>query len=75
MFMMILTILFLQGDLHSEPINKESNAKENIIVQVKKINKKAKKAEIATKEMLLMLKQLIDQKKIDEKNFMNREIK
>tara|TARA_Y100000310_G_scaffold236364_1_gene239526 strand:- start:15 stop:293 length:279 start_codon:yes stop_codon:yes gene_type:complete len=81
----ILTILLLKNNLYSEPtsepINKESNVKENIIVQVKKINKKVKKAEIATKEMLTVIKKLIEQKKLinksnqDNKDFLNRVIK
>jgi hypothetical protein len=76
--MIILVILFLQGDLYSEPTKKNNSNKENIITQIKKINKKVKKAEMATKEMLSVLKKLIEQKKLskkDDKDFLNREIK
>lgn len=78
----VLTILLLKNNLYSEPtsepVGKESNVKESIVVQVKKINKKVKKAEVATKEMLAVIKKLIEQKKINKKNdkdFLNRVIK
>tara|TARA_Y100000310_G_C20276453_1_gene620479 strand:+ start:412 stop:666 length:255 start_codon:yes stop_codon:yes gene_type:complete len=73
----ILTILLLKNNLHSEPISEPTN-KENIVVQVKKINKKAKQAETTTKEMLAVIKKLIEQKKLtskDSKDFLNRVIK
>ena len=75
----VITILLLKNNLYSEPTSEQTskkiNVEENIITQVKIINKKAKKAEIATKEMLAVLKKLIEEKKLRNKDFLSKEIK
>lgn len=56
---------------HGKPINANKSVEVKITEQLERINKKAKKAEDNTKQMLVLVKKLLNKRKVEKKNEQN----
>tara|TARA_B100000427_G_scaffold162482_2_gene135101 strand:- start:101 stop:292 length:192 start_codon:yes stop_codon:yes gene_type:complete len=56
---------------YAKPIDDDKSVEVKINEQLKRINKKAKKAEDNTKQMLILVKKLLNKRKVEKKNEQN----
>ena len=76
MCIVVMTIMMIAPIAVPEPIKNDVVVIETkIIKQIKNINKEVDKASAKTKEMLLVIKKLIKEKKLKKNSFLHREIK
>lgn len=70
----IISLIFyitLFSTSYGEPIDNDKSVEVKINEQLKRINKKAKKAEDNTKQMLILVKKLLNKRKVEKKNEQN----
>jgi len=70
----IISLIFymtLFSTSYAKPIDDDKSVEVKINEQLKRINKKAKKAEDNTKQMLILVKKLLNKRKVEKKNEQN----
>jgi hypothetical protein len=76
MCIIVMVIMMIAPIAVPKPIKNDVVVIETkIIKQIKHINKEVNKASEKTKEMLIVIKKLIKQKKLKKNSFLHREIK
>tara|TARA_Y100000034_G_scaffold33248_1_gene40776 strand:+ start:572 stop:820 length:249 start_codon:yes stop_codon:yes gene_type:complete len=74
-FIVVLVIL-MSPNTFGQEVNIEKPDNVKIVEQIKRISKKVKKVEVSTKEMLSVLKKILEKKKKEKSSdFLNRVIK
>ena len=72
-FIIIILIFYMTSfsTAYGKPIDANKSVEVKITEQLERINKKAKKAEDNTKQMLILVKKLLNKRKVEKNNEQN----